>query len=208
MAQMAKDPRFENDLPVADSVGEYFTAYTRELAKAAGKVSQEKIQEAFELLAATLKRNQRIYVAGNGGSCAIADHLCCDFMKGTHVHGKPALKVHSLTSSPALLTALSNDFGYETSLSRQVEMLGEAGDILILISSSGNSPNIVKAVEAAHAKKMKVIGLCGFSGGKLAATADVPLYVPVHNYGIAEDVHQMLMHAFAQFLAQKRDSEK
>ncbi|MBI3554633.1 MAG: SIS domain-containing protein, partial [Deltaproteobacteria bacterium] len=106
MAQMVKDPRFENDVPDADSPGEYFAAYARELAKAAAKVSHENIQEAFDLLTQALKRNHRIYVAGNGGSCSIADHLCCDMMKGTHIHGKPALKVHSLTSAPALLTAL------------------------------------------------------------------------------------------------------
>jgi phosphoheptose isomerase len=146
----------------------------------------------------------RVYVAGNGGSASIANHLTCDWMKGTHVTGKPALKVHSLGSNGTLLTAIANDFGFEESFAHQVELLGEAGDLLVLISSSGNSANIVRALEVARLKRMKIIGLTGFTGGKLKELCDVSLHVPVHNYGIVEDTHQSLMHCLAQFLEKSR----
>lgn len=201
----ANDPRFKNELPEADTLGVYLLNYSKSLHDAVSKVSEDKLQAAFDLLTRTLEKGKRIYVAGNGGSSAIADHLCCDWMKGTAVAGVPSLKVHSLTSNSALFTALANDFGYENSLAQQIEYLGETDDVVVLISSSGNSINIVKAAEVARAKKMSVIGLSGFSGGALAKLSDVNLHVPANNYGIAEDAHQMLMHVLGQFLAKKRD---
>ncbi|MBI3544490.1 MAG: SIS domain-containing protein [Deltaproteobacteria bacterium] len=201
----AQDPRDNNEIPDAGSAAEYFSAYARELGVALAKISPEQIEAAYDVLRGALKSGARIYVAGNGGSAAISDHLCCDWLKGTYVPGQPALKVHSLTANTALFTALGNDFGYDATIARQVEMLGEPGDVLILISSSGNSANIIKAADSARARKMKVIGMTGFNGGKLAASADVSLYVPAHNYGMAEDAHQMLMHSLAQFLNKERD---
>lgn len=203
-----EDPRFKNDLPEAGNVAEYLAAYAEQLRDGLKSVPAQALEDAFGLLQDVLANNRRVYVAGNGGSAAIADHLCCDFSKGTYIHNKPALRVQSFVASNALLTALGNDYGYEKTLDTQVEMFGEKNDVMILISSSGNSPNIVRAAEAARAKGMKVIGLSGFSGGKLRELSHVSLYVPVNNYGIVEDAHQCLMHVLAQYLAKARDSQK
>lgn len=205
---MTKDPRSNNELPSANSPAAYVSAYSRALQEALSKVSLEQLDEAYAAIAGALKNGARVYLAGNGGSAAIADHFCCDLMKGTHVPGKEGLKVYSMTSSTPLLTAIANDFGYDRSIAMQIEMLGEKDDVVILVSSSGNSPNIVKAIESARKKGLKIIGLSGFSGGKLAAMSDFPVYVPIHNYGMAEDAHQAILHAFSQFLARERDSER
>lgn len=202
------DPRFKNKMPEADEISGYLKDYVQELSTALNKVSAEQLKKAETLLLETIEKGKRVYVAGNGGSAAIGDHLCCDWLKGTYVQGKPALKVHALASNTALLTALSNDFNYEKSFSSQIEMLGEKDDVAVLISSSGNSPNIVSAAEMASKKGMKVIGLSGFEGGKLNQLSDISLHVPVNNYGIAEDGHQVIMHVLTQMLNKKRDPHK
>lgn len=207
MSSQKQDPRFLNELPESTDLVEYAATYASQVHKAFSAVAPEALRKAFEALGSATERGARVYVAGNGGSAAISDHLCCDWMKGTSVPGLAAVKVHSLVSNTSLLTALANDFSYEESISRQVEMLGEEGDLLILISSSGNSPNIEKAALAARAKKMKTIGLCGFSGGKLKELSDICLHVPASNYGVVEDAHQMLMHVLAQSLARLRDAK-
>lgn len=157
-----------------------------------------------------LKTNPgRIFVAGNGGSAAISNHLCCDFLKGADLR-----KVVSMSCNTPLITAISNDIGYEDSISFQVDkLMCVCFDTLILISSSGNSPNIIKAAKAAKKKNCKVIGLTGFNGGKLAKLADYSLHIPVNNYGIVEDCHQSLMHIISQYIAgepnvSKRNSPK
>ena len=202
---MSQDPRFRNEAPRAESVADYLREYVATLHDGVSQLSDEDLEAAFGLLEDAAERGSNVYVAGNGGSAAIADHLCCDWMKGTHVEHLPALQVVSFTANAPLLTALANDFGYEASFEKQVEMQGKAGDVLVLVSSSGNSPNVVRAAEAAKRRGMSVIGMTGFGGGKLATAANVSLHIPVNNYGIAEDSHQMLMHVFAQCLARIRD---
>jgi D-sedoheptulose 7-phosphate isomerase len=207
MKNSQQDPRYRNELAQSTNLADYAAEYARRLQSAFSAVEPEALQKAFDALAHAARTGAHIYVAGNGGSAAIADHLCCDWMKGTAVPTMPAVKVHSLVCNTALLTALTNDFGYEDALARQIGMLGEEGDLLVLISSSGNSSNIERAAVAASKKKMKIIGLCGFSGGKLKKLSDICLYTPANNYGIVEDAHQMLMHVLAQALAQLRDSQ-
>jgi D-sedoheptulose 7-phosphate isomerase len=200
-----QEPRTRNQVPQAASVRIYLEKYLEKLREALLSVSGDKLEAAVSILKKTIETQARVYVAGNGGSAAIADHLCCDWMKGTYTAGKPTLMAHSMMANVSLLTAISNDFGYEQGISRQVEMLGKPGDVLVLVSSSGNSVNIVRAIEAARSRKMTVLGFSGFQGGKLAEMADLSIHVPVDNYGIAEDSHQILMHVFSQFLAAARD---
>lgn len=171
--------------------------YFMELRDAQQGMDLKPLGAAIELIRNTLGR---IYVAGNGGSASISDHLCCDFTKGTYSPESPGIKTYSLVSNTAMLTALANDFSYEDSLSKQIEMYATPTDLLILISSSGNSVNVVRACQAAQAKWMKVIALTGFNGGKLAQICDVNLHVPSTNYGIVEDTHQSLMHIMSQLL--------
>lgn len=200
------DTRDKNKYPNAKSVSEYLKAYGNILSNALSHISESITENILDELNQCIDRQRRIYVGGNGGSSAIASHLCCDWMKGTHIVGQTPLKVHSLTENSSLVTALANDLGYEHSLSEQIKYLGDEGDLLVLISSSGNSPNILRAVEAARAKKMRIISFTGFTGGKLASISDVNLHVPIENYGVVEDCHQMLMHVFSQYLYLQRNA--
>ncbi len=203
---MNDDPRFKNEYPEGANVESYLSEYTRTLMRAVAEVPAESLSRAYRAIEKCLKSGARLYVAGNGGSATIADHLCCDWMKDSYVPGaSPPLRVQSLISNTALFTALANDFGYDQSFARQVEYLGDPGDVLVLVSSSGNSPNILEALATAKRKQMTVIGICGFTGGKLKELADISVHVPVKNYGMCEDAHQMIMHSIAQFLARQRD---
>jgi D-sedoheptulose 7-phosphate isomerase len=195
-----QDPRTKNDMPEAKTVHGYLQEYTKRVQKGLSEVPAESLEAAISLLKEIIQKQKRVYVGGNGGSAAIADHLLCDFVKGTATTAHTHLKVQSLVSSTALFTAIGNDYGYEHTLAFPLEIHGEEGDLAILISSSGNSANIVKAAEMAKKKKMKIIGLTGFDGGKLREMADVRLHIGIHNYGMVEDAHQSLMHTLAQFL--------
>lgn len=202
---MKNDPRHKNAVFNSSSIATYLTDYAEALAFAIKAVDVDALDRARELVEGAAKGGKRIFAVGNGGSAAIADHLCCDWTKGTHCEGHPTIQSFSLTSNVALYSAIANDYGFEKVFSTQVEFFGQEGDVLIAISSSGNSPNILEAVVRAHSLKMSTIGLSGFKGGKLKDAAQVALYVPVDNYGIVEDAHQALMHVLAQYIAIGRD---
>lgn len=204
---MTNDPRDKNFCPKAPTAAEYLLAYSQSVHEAVQKIPADLVNAVFYQLSKTVENGGRIYIAGNGGSAAIASHLCCDWMKGTRLDGHPNLKVHSLAENTALLTALANDVSYEDCFSEQIQMFGEEGDLVVLISSSGNSPNVVKAAKAAREKKMSVISFTGFAGGILKEVSDLTLHVPIANYGMVEDGHQMLMHVLAQFLYLTRSKQ-
>jgi phosphoheptose isomerase len=199
-----KDPRNRNQFFPAETLETYVGAYVESLKKAVSDVSSSELDKAYAVLEESVTRGATIYVAGNGGSAAISEHLCCDFTKGTFFPDLPPFRTHSLVSNSAFFTALSNDFGYEYSFSAQLEMLAKKGDVIILISSSGNSPNILKALEKAKSMGITSIGFSGFEGGSLLQNADIKLHVPFNNYGIVEDAHQILMHTISQYFTIKR----
>jgi phosphoheptose isomerase len=201
------DPRFKNAMFKADTWKGYLRQYAEQVQRALEQVPDAALDAAYRIIATAVNENRRVFVAGNGGSAAIADHLCCDWTKGTHAADQPPLRTQSLVSNVAMLTAVANDFGFDSAFSRQLEMLGSAGDVLLLISSSGNSPNIVAALDAAKVMGIATIGFTGFSGGVLAARADVSLHVPYSNYGLVEDCHQMLMHTFGQLFVKQRERD-
>jgi D-sedoheptulose 7-phosphate isomerase len=196
---MKIDTRSKNVVFSTDSVFKYLSGYAEAVNQAIQKVDPAALEKAFSIIKATSDKKGTIYVAGNGGSSAISDHLCCDFTKGTYTEGN-SLKTFSLTAHTALLTAIANDFSYDESFAKQVEMLAGPNDCLILISSSGNSPNVVAAAKTARDIGMKIIGLTGFAGGALGKASDAHLHVPFNNYGVVEDCHQSLMHILAQYL--------
>jgi D-sedoheptulose 7-phosphate isomerase len=205
---MILDPRTKNMTFSMESPTAYLKEYAENLTRTLANVSAAALEEAVALLEKTLRSGKRIYVCGNGGSAAIADHLCCDWTKGSRVDGLPTLRTHSFVANGALMTALANDYGYEETFSTQVEMFGEAGDVLVAISSSGNSPNIVKGVEAAKKRGMKVLGLSGFSGGRLHELSDISLFANFANYGLVEDSHQIMMHVLSQYLVRKLETAR
>ena len=141
-----------------------------------------------------------LWVAGNGGSAAIGDHTVCDVTKGTHTEGQPTIKSISLTSNTAMLTALGNDLDYEQVFSQQLKYYLGKNDAVLLVSSSGNSPNVVKACEYANSRGVPTIAFVGFKGGKLRHIAKHCVWIPIENYGMAEDAHQGLMHVTTQYI--------
>lgn len=197
---MQKDPRFRNKTFAQETIRAYLSDYTATLQECLASVPQTALDAASQLMREVRSKDARIFVAGNGGSAAISEHLGCDWQKGVHLAGMNTLKVQSLTSNTSLLTAIANDFGYSESFAYQLELAQlTAQDAVVLISSSGNSENIVKAAEFAKGKGAKVLALTGFSGGKLKGMANVSLHIPFENYGVVEDAHQVLMHTLAQF---------
>lgn len=208
MAADARDPRHLNSLLDWSSIASYQQEYADALGAAIRGVSSEAIELTCQKIQEASNNNGRIYVAGNGGSAAIAEHLCCDWTKGTHSEGHSTIACQSLTSNVALYSAIANDFGFEQVFDRQLQFFGKAGDVLIAISSSGNSQNILNAVDQARELGMFVAGFSGFSGGKLASNCDASIHVATNNYGIVEDAHQAVMHIIAQFIASQRDNQK
>jgi phosphoheptose isomerase len=182
------------------SIGEYLESYADSLRQHLEQLPREPLVKVAELLRTVAASGNTVYVAGNGGSAAIAQHLACDWMKGTWTPEVPPIKIKTLGTNQSLLTAIANDLGYENSFSAELDMLAVPGDVAILISSSGNSANILSTAEVAKSKKLTTVGLTGFDGGKLREMVDVSLHIPFKNYGVVEDIHQVLMHVIAQFV--------
>jgi len=197
---LPEDPRRLNHQFDLETIEAHVRGYADALSGALLSVDWLQLSRAIAEIEGVRTRGARLWVAGNGGSAAIADHLLCDWVKGTFTPARAPIHVHSLVSSTALLTACANDFGYEASFSRQVEMQAQPGDVLICISSSGNSANILAALRAASAMGLRTIAVTGFSGGEAARMADISLHVAAHNYGVVEDCHQILMHNIAQYI--------
>ena len=195
------------ELLSGNSPADYFSSYQTALSAALAHCPPNKIDAICGRLLEMIDAGRTLYVAGNGGSASIAEHLTCDWMKGTSCPGIAPLKVVSLVSNMALLTALANDCGYEYCFSAQIEALAVKGDVVFLVSSSGNSRNILEAAMAARAAGIFVIGLAGFGGGALCELADIAIHIPVKNYGLVEDAHQAIMHAVAQYLYSVRSVE-
>jgi len=194
------DPRSRNHVFDLDSIEAHVEEYAYALSRALLSVDGKQLNLAIAEIESVRVRQGRVWVAGNGGSAAIADHLLCDWVKGTFKSSQMPVHVHSLTSDVALLTACANDFGYEVGFSRQIEMRAKPGDVLICISSSGNSANILAAMRQARAMGLKTIAFTGFNGGEASRLADISLHVAAHNYGVVEDCHEALMHNIAQYV--------
>ena len=152
-----------------------------------------EIAAAGELRGRALAQGQRIYLCGNGGSAADAQHIAAELI-GRFVHDRRALPAIALTTDTSALTAIGNDYGYDEVFSRQVDGLCREGDVLIAISTSGNSGNVLKAVDAAHRAGASVIGLSGKSGGALDAKCDVSLVVPSDITARIQEMHIVIGH--------------
>jgi len=165
-------------------------------------IDHEEFKKAAELIWMTSISNHRnnIYTIGNGASASIAQHWACDYTKGCKQGGlRP--RVISLAANIPLMTAIANDISYDDVYSFQLDALGQESDVLVAISSSGNSPNVVKAIETAKSLKMKTIALTGFSpNNKCAQLADISLHVDIQEYEATEDVHQAIMHMIAKYI--------
>jgi phosphoheptose isomerase len=174
--------------------------YYRRFSEALAAFDRAPLEEILQVFKRVQDRGGTLWVAGNGGSAAISDHLVCDTTKWTYAEGLPPIRSISLASNGPMVTALANDMGYEHVFSRQLVYYLKPEDALLVISSSGNSPNVVAACRYAKERGVPTIAFVGFEGGDLRELADHVVWVPVKNYGMAEDTHQSLMHCITQFL--------
>ncbi|MDA0998025.1 MAG: SIS domain-containing protein [Proteobacteria bacterium] len=181
-------------------IGAFADDYFETLAGAVGTVDRAQLGRAAALLKQAYGERRTVYACGNGGSAAISNHLHCDHMKGiqTDTHVRP--RIVSLSSTIETITAIANDISYDDVFVYQLRTMADAGDVLITISSSGDSENVVRAAQWAKDNGVRVVALTGFSGGRTAKLADVNLHVVADNYGVIEDAHQSLMHILAQYL--------
>lgn len=158
------------------------------------KLDVEQIDAALELLEQTMETEGNIYIFGNGGSAATASHFQNDFNKGVSEYTEKKFRFQCLNDNVATLMAIANDIGYEEVFRFQLKGKLRPGDIVIGISGSGNSPNVINAVEYAKEQGNKVIGLTGFSGGKLRELSDISLHAHVHSMQVTEDIHMIFDH--------------
>jgi phosphoheptose isomerase len=184
--------------------GTFGSAYAGELARAFALIDMTQIDRAAQLLGDAYDRDAAVFVCGNGGSASIANHLQCDHVKGVRVGTDLTTRVFSLSTNIELFSAIANDIGYEAVFEYQLQSQARAGDVLIAVSSSGRSPNIVRALEWANEHGLHTIALTGFSGGTACELASVSVHVDSNNYGIIEDAHQACMHLLAQYARQSR----
>lgn len=186
------------------SAGSYFDAYAEEMARAAKTVDPEAFDRAAAILTGAYERGARMFSCGNGGSASVANHMQCDHVKGIRTGSDLAPQVLSLSTNVELLTAIGNDLGYEHVFAYQLQSQARPGDVLVAVSSSGRSPNIVSAIAWARDHGLRTIAITGFGGGQARATAEVAIHVDSTNYGVVEDLHQSVMHALAQYIKQSR----
>ena len=180
------------------------TAYlekVREMLDALAEPSQRLIETLFE----AFETERTIFLVGNGGSAAAASHFGQDLAKGTlsSMKAKRRLRVIPLTDNIGFITALANDEGYDSIFEQQLRNLAGAGDLLVAISGSGNSPNVLRAVEYARSIGMTTIGVTGYDGGKLRTLAHESVHIPIEDMGMCEALHGVVFHAAMCFLRER-----
>ena len=176
-------------------------AYLDYLTSVLKTIDAREIGQFIETLLDARERGATIFFIGNGGSTATASHFANDIAIGTNSYDKPFRAV-SLTDSNAIITAVGNDFGFEEIFVRQLRVLGRAGDVVVAISASGNSPNLIRAFDYAKSIGIKTVAITAFDGGKMKQMADEGVHVPTapKEYGPAEDAHMVLDHLVGAYL--------
>ncbi len=181
-----------------------FSSYIQGLQKALNSVDIQKLEEAITRILRVHEADGVIYVCGNGGSAATASHIVNDFVKApAEASGCRPLRVIGLSDCIPLMTALANDISYERMFACQLEAYGRPGDLLIAISGSGNSPNILEAAKAARKQDMTIIAMTGFQGGTLGTLADIHINVNNSCFGQIEDAHLIIEHALVEMLKER-----
>lgn len=187
-------------------MGPSVSALLRQAADALRVVSEgsyeESVSRAVDLLEASIGRGHKLLAFGNGGSSADAQHLCAELV-GRFQRPRRALPAIALTTNQALLTAWSNDHRFDDVFARQVEALGQPGDVALGISTSGNSPNVVNALSRARALGLRTLGLTGHGGGKMAEHCDVLMAVPLTETPRIQEVHLVTYHTLCAALEER-----
>ncbi len=197
----AKMNTLEKYFQTSTSSSEYVRNYLSYLSELVLKLDRDEIVKVINLLLDARQSGNMIFFIGNGGSAATASHFANDLAIGTRTNSNP-FRVMSLTDNNAVITAIANDYGYENVFVKQLEALYSKGDLLVAISASGNSNNLLKAVNFVQKRDGITIGLTGFDGGKLKKIADYVIHVPTGKgeYGPVEDIHMIFDHIIGTYL--------
>ena len=180
----------------------FFVArYHHVLSEALQSPAWQKLETLGETLLNCWMSNRQVFLCGNGGSATNAVHLANDLMLGLRSEKRDGLRATALSANPAVMTCLANDIGYEKVFGQQLLTLGQRGDVLICFSGSGNSPNILNALQAARGRGITSFAVVGFDGGKSKDLADHPLHFEVNDMQVAEDLQTMVGHITTQWLA-------
>lgn len=181
-----------------------FAGWYRDRAREAwDALDLDAIARVAKIIEAAQASGRFVWVCGNGGSASTAAHVGCDLGKTAARGGAKALKAISLSDNTAFLTAIGNDLSFDETFSRQLENVVAKNDVVVLISGSGNSLNLLRAAEVSRARGAKVVGFLGFDGGKLKALCDEQILIASDQYGVIEDMHMSLAHILTFYLKQK-----
>jgi D-sedoheptulose 7-phosphate isomerase len=179
--------------------------YKNDLLKAIESIDLSKVGQAIEVLRQARDENRHIFVCGNGGSASTASHFVCDMVKGASFGRNTRFRIMALTDSLPTITAYSNDVSYECVFTEQLKNFAGPGDVLIAISGSGNSPNVLRAMEYGNAIGCRTIALTGRDGGKLGPLAQINIQASNPHMGRIEDAHMVVMHMICYYFM---DAEK
>ena len=185
---------------------QHIQSYTKKLNNVLSQLIEKDIQALATSLRDAWIDGKCIYICGNGGSAGNAIHLANDFIYGAGVSNGGGLRVEALSANAAVITCLANDVGYDRIYSEQLKVKGNSGDILIVLSGSGNSPNIVKALEVGNTLKMKTFAILGFNGGRCKEIAKYPIHFEIDDMQIAEDLQLIVGHICMQWLCNQKIS--
>jgi D-sedoheptulose 7-phosphate isomerase len=185
----------------------YVGSYFERLRDTIDHIPLERIERVGEILFRAYEHNKQVFVIGNGGSAATASHMACDLGKNTIGASRRRFRILSLTDNTPLLSALANDVGYDRVFSEQLINLIQPGDVLIAITGSGRSPNILNAMRYARERAATVIALLGYDGGPARELADELVLVPSEDYGLIEDLHMILNHILVGYFQGRLEDE-
>jgi len=177
-----------------------FKDYSIRLNSVLHSFEWESVEPLAHAMEGCWKDGRQVFLCGNGGSAGNAIHLANDYLYGIAKKTGKGLKVQALPANSAVMTCLGNDVGYDSIFSEQLAVLGQSGDLIICLSGSGNSPNILKVLYQAKTMGIQTCAILGFSGGKAKALTDIPLHFPVDDMQIAEDLQLVVGHMLMQYL--------
>jgi D-sedoheptulose 7-phosphate isomerase len=173
--------------------------YREDLLEAVRRIDDGRLESAIAVLSRAREDGNKVFSIGNGGSAATASHFAGDLAKNTKRAGCRPFRAISLVADLSLVTAYGNDEGFDRIFAAQLESLASLGDVLVAISASGNSENIISAVSAGKERGAIVIGLSGFDGGRLSGLSDVSIHVCSRRYELVEDVHGIVLHSIVSW---------
>ncbi len=168
----------------------------------------DAVEDLSELLYRAYTDGKQVFILGNGGSASTASHMAADLGKNTIGPNMRRFRIMSLNDNIPLMTALSNDLGYDNMFAEQLQNLIQPGDVLIAISGSGNSPNVVRAIEYAQSQSAEVGALLGFDGGRTMELADLSVLVGSSDYGVVEDAHLIINHILVEYFRKRLAEEQ